>query len=372
MNEIKKIAFVIPSLSAGGMERVMSEIIKYISNTHQEIECHLVLYGKTRDIFYDVPQNVKIYKPSFLFDEKRRLLMTIKTMKFIRKTVKQINPTAVLSFGEIWNNLVLLSLFWLNVPIYISDRNSPVASLGKLHDTLRVLLYPHATGIIVQTSQAAHFYNNTIKNNNIKVIGNPIREINNMDNIVRENVIVSVGRLITSKNFDHLINIFSRININHWKLLIVGDDSNKQENRKNLIKQIDNLGLNDKVFLFSTQKDLDSILLSARIFAFTSSSEGFPNVIGEAMSAGLPVIAYDCVAGPSEMIEEGKNGYLIPLFEDKIFEERLRYLMNNLDISETMGKNARESIKRFSVEKICEQYYNFILNEKTSPNKRLR
>ena len=55
----QKIAFLIPSLNAGGMERVMSEIIKYISKK-KYTECHLVLYGRTRKIFYDLPNNVKI------------------------------------------------------------------------------------------------------------------------------------------------------------------------------------------------------------------------------------------------------------------------------------------------------------------------
>ena len=92
-----------------------------------------------------------------------------------------------------------------------------------------VLLYPHATGIIVQTSKAAHFYNNTIKNNNIKVIGNPIREINNMDNIVRENVIVSVGRLITSKNFDkNVISASAGVQLRNGKQLEVGLDTEQR------------------------------------------------------------------------------------------------------------------------------------------------
>ena len=70
----------------------------------------------------------------------------------------------------------------------------------------------------------------------------------------------------------------------------------------------------DKVFLEGKQADVETYYFKSKVFAFTSSSEGFPNVIGEAMSARLPVIAFDCIAGPSEMIKDNENGFLIPLF----------------------------------------------------------
>lgn len=63
--------------------------------------------------------------------------------------------------------------------------------------------------------------------------------------------------------------------------------------------------------------------------------------IGEAMRAGLPVVGYDCVAGPSEMIDNGKNGFLIPLFDDRLFVEKLQYLAEHKDNRELMGQYAR-------------------------------
>ena len=92
--------------------------------------------------------------------------------------------------------------------------------------------------------------------------------------------------------------------------------------------------MGEKIILAGTQKDVESYLLRSRIFAFTSSSEGFPNVVGEAMSAGLPVVAYDCVAGPSDMVVNDRNGYLIPLFDKGAFGVKLKYLMDNPQITE--------------------------------------
>ncbi|OJV37858.1 MAG: hypothetical protein BGO33_07920 [Bacteroidia bacterium 43-41] len=364
----KKIVFLIPTLQLGGMERVMSELVNYFSKKSY-VEVHLVLYGKRREVFYDLSDNIKIHKPEFGFDDKYRGFYTVRTVFFIRSMVKGIQPDSILSFGELWNNLVLISLMGLKYPVYISDRCKPDKSFSLSQNLLRKWLYPRATGMIAQTKKAKDIYQKANLNKNIVVIGNPIREIKTKTDSAKENRVISVGRLISTKHFDQLIEIFSRINKPEWKLIIVGGDAIKQENSIVLRQQIMNAGMQNKIFLDGNQKDVESYLLRSDIFAFTSSSEGFPNVIGEAMSAGLPVVAYDCVAGPSDMIDDGKNGYLIPLFDNEIFEEKLRFLMKNEEVRKQMGAYARKSIRKFSVENIGEEFYKFILSEnKTTPS----
>ena len=124
----------------------------------------------------------------------------------------------------------------------------------------------------------------------------------------KENIVLSVGRLIRSKHHDKLIEIFSHV-APGWKLIIVGDDSQKQNNMILLKDLIPKLNMNEKIILAGNQSDVDSYYLKSKIFAFTSSSEGFPNVVGEAMSAGLAVVAFDCVAGPSELIQSGETDF---------------------------------------------------------------
>jgi GalNAc-alpha-(1->4)-GalNAc-alpha-(1->3)-diNAcBac-PP-undecaprenol alpha-1,4-N-acetyl-D-galactosaminyltransferase len=142
--------------------------------------------------------------------------------------------------------------------------------------------------------------------------------------------------------------------------MIIGGDAIKQENHDKLKQLIYSLNMTDKIVLTGTQNNVEDYLLRSKIFAFTSSSEGFCNAIGEAMSAGLPAVAYDCVAGPREMISDGKNGYLVPMFDDTTFMERLKYLMDNDDKREKMGVTAKESIRKLSPEIICEKYYKYI------------
>ncbi len=361
--ESQKICLVIHSLSPGGMERVMSQLAAYLVQ-QDKVEVHLVLYGITREVFYPLPESVVIHRPGFVFSNKKRTWHTIKTLFFLRRMVKQIRPDTVLSFGEMWNNLVLLALYRLGVPVYVSDRSRPGKNLGALHNRLKKWLYPTAAGLIAQTDKAREIAEQNKRNSNIRVIGNPIRDVKPGKPEDKENIVLTVGRLIPTKHTDELIQLFVRLNRPGWKLIIVGGDAQRQNLMVELEKLVAKLGAGDRVELAGTRSDVDSYYQKSKIFAFTSSSEGFPNVVGEAMSAGLPVVSFDCVAGPSEMMEDGENGFLVDLFDYDTFAERLALLMEDAELCDRLGRQARKSIKqRFSVEAIGEQFYSFILKK---------
>ena len=360
INPKKDICFVIHSLQAGGMERVMSELINFFA-LKENYTVHLVLYGIKRDVFYEISKDILIYKPSFEFDNSNRFLSTIKTNFFLRKTIIKINPIAVLSFGERWNSMVLLALLGTKIPVYVSDRAQPDKSLGKLHDTLRTILYPKAKGIIVQTEKALSIYKKMYHHSNFKVIGNPIRPIPEQ-NIPRENYILMVGRYIKSKQQDVLIEIFSKLNAPDWKLVLVGYDHLKQNNQSKWEALAQKLNVADRVIFTGKQADVEHYYLTSKIFAFSSASEGFPNVVGEAMSAGLPVVSFDCIAGPSDLIVDGKNGYLIPLSDQELFIEKLQFLINDGQLRDEMGTYSKGFIRKFELNYICTEFENFIVS----------
>jgi GalNAc-alpha-(1->4)-GalNAc-alpha-(1->3)-diNAcBac-PP-undecaprenol alpha-1,4-N-acetyl-D-galactosaminyltransferase len=339
----------------------MSEIATYFARK-KDIKVHLILYGITREIFYKIPDNIIIHKPSFRFNDSIRLLSTLRTLVYLRFTIKKINPSSILSFGEYWNSFLLLSIYGLDYQTFISDRSQPDKSLGRLHDWLRRKLYPKAKGLILQTEKARDIF--LLKNShpNIVVIGNPVREFNPARfPEVREKSILMVGRLIKTKHQDKLIEMFANVRLPEWKLIIVGYDHLKQHNLARLRELARISGIEDQVVFTGKQENMEEIYCRSSFFAFTSSSEGFPNVIGEAMAAGLPVVAFDCVAGPSELITDGRNGYLIPLFDYELFQSRMAELMNNEKLRQELGFNARVSIEKFSSEKICEAFFKFIV-----------
>lgn len=369
MTTVKKTIFLaIPSLQPGGMERVMSELASYLC-TKIDFDVHLLLYGIKRDVFFDLPENINIHKPSFIFNNNVRTWSTFRTIFWIRRKIKLFNPDVILSFGEYWNNFILLSTLGLNHPVFVSDRCQPDKSLGGIHDQLRNCLYPKAAGVICQTKTAKIIYSKMFKHNNFQVIGNPIREIfsDPEKDVPKENIVLSVGRLIKTKHHDDLIKIFAEINPDNWKLIIVGDDALKQKNKERLEKLVNDLKMKDKIELVGKRYDVDDHYKRAKIFAFTSSSEGFPNVIGEAMSAGLPVIAYDCVAGPSDLIQQNKTGFLIKLHDKIGFKQGLVKLIEDENLRFNFGKEAKIKIQDFSVLNIGLKFEKTILNAHT-PN----
>lgn len=357
----KVLCMVIPSLQAGGMERVMSELAWHFSE-RGDLELHLVLYGMKREIFFELPEGIRIHRPAFRFNNRLRLFYTIKTILFLRSTVKSIHPDSVLSFGELWNSFVLLGLLGLDYPVYISDRCSPARTYNRFHRFLRRWLYPKATGIIAQTKKARDIYTEQFGHRNIGVIGNPIREVNVNGRVRKENIVLMVGRLISTKHQDELIRLFLQIPVPGWKLVLVGYDHLKQKNRERLRAIISEHGAENRVFLEGKRSEVDPYYAQSRIFAFTSSSEGFPNAIGEAMTAGLPVVAFDCVAGPSEMIRDCHTGFLVPVLDFQQFRERLEWLMKDEVLRDSFGACGRNEIREFTLERIGDKFLEFILH----------
>jgi GalNAc-alpha-(1->4)-GalNAc-alpha-(1->3)-diNAcBac-PP-undecaprenol alpha-1,4-N-acetyl-D-galactosaminyltransferase len=343
-----------------GMERVMSELAHYFCQ-QPKLEVHIILYGIARDVFYQLPENIRIHKPAFIFNNKFRIWSTLRTVGWLRRIIYEIAPTTVLSFGELWNNFVLLSTLGLKYPVFVSDRCQPNKSLGAFHDLLRNWLYPKAAGVICQTQTAKDIYSRMFENDNFVVIGNPIRKIDSKHDIPKENIVLTVGRLIKSKHHDELIRMFADINPKDWRMIIVGDDALRQKNKEKLEVLVQRLNMQGKIELVGKRSDVDYFYNRAKIFALTSSSEGFPNVLGEAMSAGLPVVAYDCVAGPSDLVKHEKTGFLIKMHDSKSFKEALEKLIKDENMRVVFAHNAKVKIQEFSIENIANQFKKTIL-----------
>ena len=343
------------------MERVMSMLLNDFV-TKPQTEVHLVLIGRKREVMFELDERIKIHKPLFTFDPNKKAWYTIKTLRFLRKKIKTLQPNTVLSFGEMWNNLVLLSLLNLKYPVFISDRSEPNKNLGTLHNWLRKRLYPKARGYIAQTQKAAEVAKKNNWNTNVTVIGNPIKPISSKSDIEKENIVLTVGRLIKTKHIDELINIFISCNEPNWKLVIVGGNAKRMNLLEDYREYVKKENIEDRVQLLGAQQNVDDYYSKSKLFAFTSSSEGFPNVIGEALAHGLPVVSYDCNAGPADMIEDGTNGFLVKTHDQDAFKEKLDLLIKNENLRNQFSINSPIKINRFSRDKIVEDFFKFITN----------
>ena len=357
LNEFKRIVLIIPSLRHGGAERVISILANQWA---KDAKLNITLILLTKQVqYYELDDRVTIIEPvrTYKNNSASKFLYTLWSLKFIRSEVSKIKPDTILSFCEIYNNLVLLSLIGLNYKIFVSDRNNPDNNLGKLHENLRKVLYKNASGIIAQTKNGKEILYHKTKNKNIVNIPNPLRPINEHDT-VKEKIILNVGRNEDQKNQLELIDIFSELhNAKEWKLYILGNG----ELRNQLDRKVVDLGLKSRVVLMDFQSDIDLYFQKSSIFAFPSLYEGFPNALSEAMANNLPCVVYDCPTGPAEMIEDTVNGFLIPLKDKQRFISKLQLLVDNESLRKEIGNEASKIKEKVAVNKICDKYLNTIL-----------
>lgn len=350
----QKICFITPSLQMGGMERVITLLANQAISIGYEVYIICLI---TDEPYYPLDNRVNVYKPTFKYS--KGLSNKAKVFKYLYSSIKMISPNTVLSFSEVFNPLSILSCRLAGYPIFISDRSSPTVKLSKPTQLLQRSLYPLSDGLIVQTESAKSMAIKNGYNRNIRVIANPLKELDCESNLELDSelVVISVGRLIKSKNFGELIDIFNDSNPSKkWQLWIIGDGPE----RLSLQSKINNLGLDSNVKLVGAVKDVDSYLSQASIFAFTSLSEGFPNALSEALAIPLPCIAYDCPAGPADLIQDADNGFLIPLHDKKLFKNRLTELMASKKLRIKLTEKYQAHRLKYNVSSIADAYLSFI------------
>jgi GalNAc-alpha-(1->4)-GalNAc-alpha-(1->3)-diNAcBac-PP-undecaprenol alpha-1,4-N-acetyl-D-galactosaminyltransferase len=348
-----RIVLILPSLTSGGLERVITELAWYFSKQNSISVC-LISLAKG-DFFFPLPDGIQIIMPTFQLKSTCRPIYLIRLIFWLRAQIKGVNPEVLLSFGGKFNSFVLLSVLGINIRTFISDRSQPTISYGSFLNWLNPLMYRKATGIIAQTNKAKEYIEKKIKHKNIKVIGNPIN-VQNPDFSPKENIILNVGRFIQSKQQDLLLSYFHALHPKGWKLVFLGDGYKLTEVKR----KAKAYGLEEKVEFHGAVKDVTSYLIKVRIFAFTSNSEGFPNALGEAMAAGLACISFNCEAGPSDLIDDEINGFLINENDHVSYISKLKLLIENNDLRNKFGNNAIEKVKKFSIDNIGQQYLNFI------------
>ncbi len=106
--------------------------------------------------------------------------------------------------------------------------------------------------------------------------------------------------------------------------------------------------------------DVKKEYLNADIFILPSRKEGFPFVLLEAKNYGLPIISFDIPTGPKEMIDNGKDGFLIKFGDVDGFVKKLKLLINNEKLLKEMGKNSKKSVYKYSKEEIMKKWFQII------------
>jgi len=171
--------------------------------------------------------------------------------------------------------------------------------------------------------------------------------------------IVSIGRLDQQKDFFTLIKAYVTFEkkCSRSSLKIIGDGEQKEE----LEKTINHYRLFKKIKLIGWKQNVIPYLNSSNLFVLSSFYEGFPYVLLEAMSQGLPVISTNASYGPSEILGKGKYGVLVPVGDEKKMARAMLELLTNKKKRGYYAKKSMERARFFSEKKMLDQYKQLIL-----------
>jgi glycosyltransferase involved in cell wall biosynthesis len=175
-----------------------------------------------------------------------------------------------------------------------------------------------------------------------------------------EKRLISVGRLSPEKGYLDLLKVYKQLRNDYpdWVLDIIGDG----KERDNLERYIKNNNLEKYVTLhgFQGKEYIDKLMNKSSIYLMTSFTESFGIVLIEAMSHGLPCIAFSSAEGAREIINSGENGYLIKNRNYEMMIKKISDLIENTEERKKIGKSARESIKKYTSDVVGEEWLTLI------------
>ena len=374
---MKKISILSLHLGYGGIEKSVCALANLLSTKYEvEIACSYKLYEKP---VFDLNDNVKVKYLTDVVPNREELNEALKRKKIftiIRELGKSINilrlrRTTMINYIKNTNSDVIIAtrdIFddWLG-----EYGKSSVLKIGwehnHYHDNLKyageVTRASSKLDYLVLVSKNLEvFYKKELKKTKCRCVFIP----NIVDSIpekvapLKEERLISVGRLSPEKGFSDLLIIYKKLLKKHprWCLDIIGDGPE----RKVLEEYIKDNNLEKKVILhgFQNKNYIDKLLNKSSIYLMSSYTESFGIVLIEAMSHGLPCVAFSSAEGARELIDSGRNGYLIKNRNFDAYVKKVEDLMNDIEIRKKIGKEGRISIKKYSGEEVIKYWYNLI------------
>lgn len=356
-NMKRKILFYISNLTCGGAERVVCNLANYFCELNYDV---VVLTDRIDEGEFELKNAVKrIVLPSY--EDGRRGQNVVKRLKDIRNVFILEHPGVVISFASKCNMKALLAGMFTGIDIIPSVRSDPHREYnGKTKELFAKFLFLSARATIFQTEKARRFFWKKTRDHSI-ILWNPLNNkfIKPLYEGARKNEIVSVGSLRAVKNHEMLVRAFAKISprIPDVTLTIYGDG----ELREHLIKVAEECGVASQFSLPGICDDLENRIRESRVFVLSSNVEGMPNALMEAMALGLAVISTDCpCGGPAQLIESGKNGFLVPVGDVEALAEKLLLVLSNKELEDSLHEQAFLIQEKCNAEKVLKDWKMFV------------
>lgn len=350
------IVLLTSTLEGGGAARVLAHMANHWAAGGHDVTLMSFEDGSDPS-FYPLDPRVRVrylalnrHSPNLLAS----LVNNWRRLATIRREILAAKPVAVISFIDTANVRTILALLGTGVSVIVSERVHPAyEDIGRMWRLLRRLTYPLADCLVVQTGQIADWFRGWgLKQ--LTVVANPVIPVPVRGDAPRlpSPCLLAVGRLYPQKDYDLLLRAFAAARVPDWTLCIAGQGPLRQK----LEKLAAELGLGSRVQLLGQVQDVGGLLQQAGAYVMSSTYEGFPNALCEALAAGLPCLSTDCPSGPSEVIRDGENGLLVPVGDEAALAEALVRLLGDAELRRRLGGRAVEVASRFALSEIMAQW----------------
>lgn len=247
-------------------------------------------------------------------------------------------------------------LYKSNIKIIGQSHESYIASQSSSRYKRIMRYYRQVSKFLLLTERdQKHFEMQGFTNTDYIYNPSPFRQKVPADVLYGNKTITSSGRLVEDKGFDLLIEAFKEVAhmLPDWRLTIYGDGPAKRS-LKELIKLY---SLEDQVSLKGQVEDIESELVNSSIFVLASRAEGLPMSLIEAQSCGLPCISTDCAPGIREIVNEYKDGFVVPIDDVQLISQNILKLAEKQSLYESMSDHAYAASVKFSRSHIKSQWY---------------
>jgi glycosyltransferase involved in cell wall biosynthesis len=340
----------------GGTEIATYNIAKYLTKIGHEVHVITLLdeglpKKEIKEEFYI--HRIKLHS-------KVPFISIIVYMKDVFACIKEIQPDVVHCQNLAVGWMAFIIKIFLKYPYVIYGRGSDIYTNYRFKNTILKLVIKNANAVVVLTKDMKKEVSK-IHSREIFVIPNGI-SINNYgenqsDDIYHSNnekIILYVGTLRSIKGINYLIEAMKIISQNclNTKLLLVGDG----EERKSLENLVDELDLNQHITFVGrvSNEDVPKYMAASDVFVLPSLSEGFPNVILEAMASGLPIVTTK-IRGLPEIVKDGINGFLVEPENPGEIAENVIYLLKNTEIAHTISENNKKDVEQYAWENVVKE-----------------
>lgn len=355
-----RLLYVINNYSFGGLNRVTSEKANYFLKKGYDV--HVLCTDNSSQI--DVKSIYALGVVHHTIDRNKlnrllRIPVVGRLLRFVYYRLRMlmillsVNPDTIIVTLPILEPLsVLLLTFWkrriMEFHGYYTPPDFHVSKDDKLAFKYRFGFYH----LYALTQREADLVSK-LSHHPVAVMPNPLCVLPEKYSDCSSKNVIATARFCYQKNLDSIIPYWKQIEEKHpdWQLLLMGRGEDEDKMRKAIA---DNHLKTVKILPYST--DVGSKLINSSVYVLPSRFEGFPLVLLECMSYGVPAVAYDCPCGPSDVIRDGYDGFVTEYMNPQAMIDKVLMLIENEPLRRQMGQRARKDIQRYDLDAIMDKW----------------